>query len=153
VTVSVQIIAVGKNKDSALQSLIDDYTKRLSWRVIITEINPPQTDDETRKSREAALIEKAIPDKSVIIALDERGENTDSITFAKKLDTFITNKSPSLTFIIGGADGLDELIRKRADLLISFGKLTWPHMLVRLMLVEQLYRATTILSGHPYHRQ
>lgn len=149
---SIHLIAVGKNKDTHLQTLIDDYIKRLSWKFTLVEIPAPNVSDAERKAREAELIRAAIPAKSVTIILDERGDNTDSVTFAKKLEQFFINQSSQLVFIIGGADGVDETLRKQADWVISFGKLTWPHMMVRLMLVEQIYRAGTILSGHPYHR-
>lgn len=151
-TASVHIIALGKNKDSALQSLIDDYIRRTPWRITITELPVPNVADAERKAREAALIRAALPEKAVIIALDERGDNPDSVAFAKKLDHFFTMQSSQLAFVIGGADGLDDILRNDAHWRVSFGKLTWPHMLVRLMLAEQLYRASTILASHPYHR-
>jgi 23S rRNA (pseudouridine1915-N3)-methyltransferase len=153
VSASVTLIAVGKNKDTALQSLIDDYVKRMSWRMNIIEIPAPNVSDAERKSREAELIRKAMPEKSVKIFLDERGKNFDSVSFAKKLDAYFSNGQSHLCFVIGGADGLDESLRQEADLLLCFGQMTWPHMLVRLMLAEQLYRAESILAGHPYHRQ
>ena len=151
-TASVHLIAVGKNKDAHLQNLIDDYLKRLSWKFTLTEIPAPNVSDAERKSKEADLIRTAIPAKAVTIILDERGDNPDSIAFAKKIEQFLLNQSSQLVFIIGGADGIDETLRREADWVISFGKLTWPHMMVRLMLTEQIYRAGTILSGHPYHR-
>lgn len=151
-TLNVHLIAVGKNKDKSLQDLIDDYLKRMSWKMMLIEIPAPNISDAERKSREAELIRAAIPAKSSVIILDERGDNVDSIAFAKKLEQISAHQSPNIAVIIGGADGIDEALRKEAQWVVSFGKLTWPHMLVRLMLVEQLYRASTILSGHPYHR-
>jgi len=153
VSVSVTLIAVGKNKDAALQSLIDDYLKRMSWRVALVEIPAPNVSDAERKSREADLIRKALPEKCVKIFLDERGRNFDSVAFAKKIEQYFAHAQNNIAFVIGGADGLDETLRAEADLLLCFGQMTWPHMLVRLMLVEQLYRASAILAGHPYHRQ
>ncbi|MDB5478631.1 MAG: rRNA ((1915)-N(3))-methyltransferase RlmH [Alphaproteobacteria bacterium] len=151
-SVSIHLIAIGKNKDAELQRLIDDYTKRLSWKFTLTELPAPNVSDAERKMREAELIRAALPAKSVHIILDERGENVDSVAFAQKIQHYFTAQQSSLCFIIGGADGLDDTLRREADWRVSFGALTWPHMLVRLMLAEQLYRASTILSGHPYHR-
>ncbi len=153
-TVSVHIIAIGKNKDAHITALIDDYARRMSpWRVTWVEIPAPNVADAERKKREAALILDALPKNAAIIALDERGKNHDSVTFAEKLGGFFAAGSNAIAFVIGGADGLDDTVRARADMVVSFGALTWPHMLVRVMLAEQLYRAMTILSGHPYHRQ
>lgn len=149
---SVTILTVGKNKDKALQGLIDEYLKRLKGEVTITEIAPPQCSDAERKIREAELLRSAIPPKSLVIALDERGKTMDSPTFAAKLDQLQQQAQERLVFLIGGADGLDETLRNEAQLILCFGQMTWPHMLVRLMLVEQLYRAATISAGHPYHR-
>ena len=151
-TLSVHLIAVGKNKDKSLQNMIDDYLKRMPWKITVTEIAAPNVSDAERKIREAELIRAAIPAKSALIVLDERGENTDSVSFAKKLEQVAAHQSSTIAVVIGGADGIDESLRKDAQWIVSFGKLTWPHMMVRLMLVEQLYRASTILSGHPYHR-
>lgn len=151
-SISCHLIAVGKNKDSHLQKLIDDYVKRLPWKLTITEIPAPNVSDAERKMREADLIRAAIPAKAVTIYLDERGKNMGSVEFANKLNHFFLNGHSTIAVIIGGADGLDESLRREADLCLSFGALTWPHMMVRLMCVEQLYRASTILSGHPYHR-
>jgi 23S rRNA (pseudouridine1915-N3)-methyltransferase len=152
VSIHCHIIAIGKNKDAGLQRLIDEYIKRLSWKITFTELAAPNVSDAERKSREADLLRATIPEKAIRIVLDERGENPDSIKFANKLQQFFLSQHSTFAFVIGGADGLDETFRKEAHLAISFGAMTWPHMMVRLMLVEQLYRASTILSGHPYHR-
>ena len=146
----ITILTVGKNKDQALQGLIDEYLKRLKGDVTITEIAPPNCSDAERKIREAELLRAAIPPKSIVIALDERGKTMDSPAFAAKLEQL--QQQGRLVFLIGGADGLDQSLRDAAQLTLCFGAMTWPHMLVRLMLVEQLYRAATISAGHPYHR-
>jgi len=150
-TITAHLIAIGKNKDANLQKLIDDYIKRLPWKFTLQELPAPNVSDAERKAREADLIRAALPPKAVKIFLDERGENLTSPQFAKKLEGFFQTQN-TLAIIIGGADGIDETLRKEADLCLSFGALTWPHMMVRLMLTEQLYRASTILAGHPYHR-
>lgn len=146
----ITILTVGKNKDQALQGLIDEYLKRLKGDVTITEIAPPNCSDAERKIREAELLRAAIPPKSIVIALDERGKTMNSPAFAAKLEQL--QQQGRLVFLIGGADGLDQSLRDAAQLTLCFGAMTWPHMLVRLMLVEQLYRAATISAGHPYHR-
>ena len=93
-----------------------------------------------------------IPDKAVTIILDERGENLDSATLAGRLGRWRDDGRPATIFIIGGDDGLAPSLRDKASLKLAFGEATWPHQLVRVMLLEQIYRAASILSGHPYHR-
>jgi 23S rRNA (pseudouridine1915-N3)-methyltransferase len=107
---------------------------------------------DTRKREEAALLEKSLPDASLLILLDERGKALDSEGFAALIGTFRDSGKRDLTIAIGGADGLDPALHARADAVICLGKMTWPHQLVRILIAEQLYRAVTILSGHPYHR-
>ena len=103
-------------------------------------------------AREGEALLAAVPDGARIVALDERGKSQTSEAFAKRLGIWRDDGVRAVAFLIGGADGLDESLRKRADMVVSFGALTWPHMLVRALLAEQLYRAHTILTGHPYHR-
>jgi 23S rRNA (pseudouridine1915-N3)-methyltransferase len=104
-----------------------------------------------RKAEEARALAAALPD-AAIIALDERGRSIGSEELAQTIARWRDAGRPALAFVIGGADGLDAEIIERADLVLSFSPLTWPHQLVRIMLAEQLYRTTTILAGHPYHR-
>jgi 23S rRNA (pseudouridine1915-N3)-methyltransferase len=101
---------------------------------------------------EAALLERAIPDGAFICTMDERGDVMSSPAFAKKLAAWRDQGRQDVAFVIGGADGIDPSLRAKADASLSFGKMVWPHMLVRVMLAEQLYRAASILSGGPYHR-
>jgi 23S rRNA (pseudouridine1915-N3)-methyltransferase len=137
----IHIIASGKLKKSPLLDLCAEYLKRMHWDVKIREVDGPIT-------------AKHLPDPGLIVALDERGETLSSPDLAKKMEKW-RDSAPgnTITFIIGEADGLDESIRKKAKFLLSFGKQTWPHMLVRVMLLEQIYRAQQIIAGHPYHRQ
>ena len=107
----------------------------------------------SRKADEAKNIHQHMPQNGMIVALDEHGKSIGSDAFAQRLAHWRDDGKPALTFVIGGADGLDPDFVKQADLTLSFSPLTWPHQLVRIMLAEQLYRATTILSGHPYHRE
>jgi len=105
-----------------------------------------------RKADEAATLRTALPE-GIRIALDEHGRTMPSAQFAQQLSRWRDDGRPAVSFIIGGADGLEPAFVRDADLTLSFSPLTWPHQLVRIMLAEQLYRATTILSGHPYHRE
>ncbi|MCZ4091133.1 23S rRNA (pseudouridine(1915)-N(3))-methyltransferase RlmH [Sinorhizobium psoraleae] len=107
---------------------------------------------ETRKREEAAQLEKVLADGSLLVLLDERGKAIDSEAFASLLGSFRDSGKRDLTIAIGGADGLDPALHARADAILCLGKMTWPHQLVRILIAEQLYRAVTILSGHPYHR-
>ena len=95
----------------------------------------------------------AVPVRAHIVVLDERGKNETSEEFAARLGHWRDDSARAVAFLIGGADGLDDVVRDRAEAALSFGRLTWPHMLVRALLAEQLYRAHSILSGHPYHRR
>jgi 23S rRNA (pseudouridine1915-N3)-methyltransferase len=101
---------------------------------------------------EAALLERAIPQGAVICAMDERGRQMTSPDFAEMLAGWRDQGRSEVAFVIGGADGIDPTLRSRADAMLSFGPMVWPHMLVRAMLTEQLYRAASILAGGPYHR-
>ncbi|MET0357905.1 MAG: 23S rRNA (pseudouridine(1915)-N(3))-methyltransferase RlmH [Pararhizobium sp.] len=107
---------------------------------------------ETRKREEGAQLLKSLPDAGLLILLDERGKHLDSPDFANLIGGFRDQGKRDMTIAIGGADGLDPELPARADAVICLGRLTWPHQLVRILIAEQLYRAVTILSGHPYHR-
>jgi 23S rRNA (pseudouridine1915-N3)-methyltransferase len=157
----VAIIAVGRLKQGPERELADRYFERfedagrkLGFRELtIHEIAESRARDAaTRMAEEAAAIVAHIPDKSVLAVLDERGQNLDSSVFARHLQRWRDEGTAHTFFVIGGADGLSPELRRRAKLAIAFGSATWPHQMVRVMLLEQLYRAATILAGHPYHR-
>ena len=157
----VAVIAVGRLKQGPERELADRYFERfdeigrkLGFRELtIHEIPESRArDTATRMVEEAAAIEAHIPDKSVIAVMDESGQNLDSTVFARNLGRWRDEGSGHTIFVIGGADGLSPELRRKARLAIAFGSATWPHQLVRVMLLEQLYRAATILAGHPYHR-
>jgi 23S rRNA (pseudouridine1915-N3)-methyltransferase len=151
--VNITIAAVGKSKPGAERDLFTSYIARLPWRVDVKEIEiKKEMAVDVRRAREGEALLAAVPDGARIVALDERGKAQDSEAFAKRLGLWRDDGVRAAAFLIGGADGLDESLRKRADMVLSFGALTWPHMLVRALLAEQLYRAHTILTGHPYHR-
>ncbi|MBX9822974.1 23S rRNA (pseudouridine(1915)-N(3))-methyltransferase RlmH [Afipia birgiae] len=157
----IVVIAIGRLKQGPERELADRYRERfddigrkLGFRGLeIHEIPESRARDvPARMADEAAAISALIPDKSSIIALDERGETIDSAAFARHLGRWRDESVPTAVFLIGGADGLSPELRRRVKLSVAFGKATWPHQMVRVMLLEQIYRAATILSGHPYHR-
>ncbi|MFN4354108.1 23S rRNA (pseudouridine(1915)-N(3))-methyltransferase RlmH [Parvibaculum sp.] len=156
----VHICAVGRLKAGPEKLLIDDYISRLdaAGRPIGISAGPVIEVEEKRKldapqlmAREAELL-LAAAKGATIVALDERGKNETSEVFARRLGEWRDNATSDLAFVIGGANGLAPAIREKAVHIVSFGAMTWPHMLARTMLAEQLYRAVTILAGHPYHR-
>lgn len=144
---SIDIIAAGRMKNSSFAELWQDYHKRMTtWPVTLIEIEGKNQSDEIKK-----IQEKIRPD-AFVICLDERGKSLSSPDFADKIQSLMDQGRPCIQFVIGGADGLGDEIRKNADYLLSFGVQTWPHMMVRAMLIEQIYRARQIIAGHPYHR-
>lgn len=153
----VHICAVGKLRSGPEKTLIDDYTQRFDRTGRALGLGPlAMLEVEDKKGggmpNEAALLEKALPKGAHIIALDERGTVMPSPKFAENLAALRDTGTQDIAFLIGGADGIDPALRARASSSLSFGKMVWPHMLVRVMLAEQLYRAASILAGGPYHR-
>jgi 23S rRNA (pseudouridine1915-N3)-methyltransferase len=119
----------------------------------IVEIKESRAGDAARRMLEESIaIANVIPERAVTVILDERGESMNSASFAGRLQGWRAQDAPAVAFVIGAADGLAPGLREKADLAIAFGAATWPHQLVRIMLLEQIYRAVTILTGHPYHR-
>lgn len=152
----ITIIATGKCKDKAILSLCETYIKRLKPYFPTTLIEVPQSKGQTREEiqkSEAKLQSAKIPNGSFIIALDETGKMPKTTEFAKTLQSEKNRGISNLVFIIGGADGLSTELKQNANLLMSLSPLTFPHMLVRPILLEQIYRVGTYLSGHPYHRE
>jgi 23S rRNA (pseudouridine1915-N3)-methyltransferase len=149
----IAIIAAGRLKPGPLKELCDDYRRRLPFAIDIREVEErrPLAGAE-RKAREGELILAALPKGALIVALDERGRAYDSAAFAGQLAAWRERSGDNLAFVIGGADGLAPSVLEKAAQRLALGTLTWPHLLVRVMLLEQLYRAHTILTGHPYHR-
>ena len=144
----VLILAIGKmKKNSAESSIIAEYTKRVSWILEIKE------KDNASQAEEAKFLLDSLPEGVKVVVLDERGENLSSLELAKRIGNWQANGTSCICFLIGGADGHLPEVRERADLVLSFGKLTLPHMLMRAVLTEQIYRAETIIKGHPYHRE
>ena len=137
----LDIIARGRIGRGPEAELVDRYLKRIAWPVKVTEL--PESGG--RPPPAAA--------NSVTIMLDEKGEQLGSLALAGKLERWRDGGVREARFLIGGADGFGEADRAGADLLLAFGKATWPHLLARVLLAEQLFRATSILANHPYHRE
>ena len=153
----VHLCAVGRLRSGPERDLIEDYKTRFdrSGRALFLG---PLTEHEVEDKRgggmaaEADLLARAIPAGALVVTMDERGALVSSPEFAAMLARWRDDGRQDLAFVIGGADGIDPGLRARADASISFGKMVWPHLLVRVMLCEQLYRAASILAGAPYHR-
>ena len=157
----IVIAAVGRLKQGPERELAERYRKRAAdaGRSVglaafdVIEIRESRADNAGRRMLEESIaIANVIPDRAVTVILDERGESVSSASFAGHLQAWRAQDRTAAVFMIGGADGLAPSLRERANLAIAFGTATWPHQLMRIMLLEQLYRAVTILSGHPYHR-
>jgi len=153
----VTLCVVGRLRAGPERDLIDDYLTRFDRTGRALGLGPIDVREvEDRKgggmTAEAVLLEKALPAGAAVIALDERGKIKTSPDFSQDLAKWRDDGRSDLAFIIGGAAGIDPALRANCDASLSFGKMVWPHMLVRVMLAEQLYRAASILSGAPYHR-
>lgn len=152
----IDIAAVGRLRKGPEAAMVDDYLDRFAKAGRSLGL-PPATVTEVEDRRgggmaaEAELLARAVPAAAAMICLDERGDQPSSPDFAQALGRY-RDQARDVCFVIGGADGLDPALRARADWQISLGRMVWPHMLVRVMLAEQLYRAATILAGSPYHR-
>jgi 23S rRNA (pseudouridine1915-N3)-methyltransferase len=153
----LHLCAVGRLRAGPERDLVDDYLQRLDRTGRPLGLGPvAEHEVEDRRgggiAAEAALLARAVPDGAALCVLDERGRMLTSPELATALAGWRDAGRQDAAFVIGGADGVDPGLRARADLVISFGRMVWPHMLVRVMLAEQLYRAATILAGSPYHR-
>jgi len=154
----IVVAAVGRLKQGAERELAERYRKRAIEAgrsaglsaVDVVEIKESRAGDAPRRMLEESIaIANIIPDRAVTVIVDARGESMSSASFAGRLQGWRQQNKPAVVFIIGAADGLAPSLREKASLAIAFGAATWPHQLVRIMLLEQLYRATTILAGHP----
>jgi 23S rRNA (pseudouridine1915-N3)-methyltransferase len=153
----LRLCVVGRLRAGPEAALIDDYLARVARTgrplglgpAVVTEVEDKRGGG---MAAEAALLERALPPGARLCVLDERGAQMPSPAFAARLADWRDTGTQEAAFVIGGADGVAPELRARADLVLSFGAMVWPHMLVRVMLAEQLYRATAILAGTPYHR-
>ena len=152
----VKIVAVGRLRSGPEATLVSDYQTRFDRTGRNLGLGPLDIREVEAKTSdmqaEAALIEKASADADLRVVLDERGKTLTSPDFAALLAKWRDDARGNVCFIIGGADGIAPDLRAKSDVSLSFGKMVWPHMLVRVMLTEQLYRAASILAGAPYHR-
>lgn len=153
----LRICAVGRLRGGPESALITDYLTRFDRTGRAMALGPAEiVEVEDKKgggmAGEAALLSRIVPDGALLCVLDERGKVMSSPDFAALLGGWRDQGRQDVAFVIGGADGIDPGLRDRADASLSFGRMVWPHMLVRVMLAEQLYRAASILSGSPYHR-
>ena len=158
----VSISAIGKLKAGPERELVDRYLSRaqgagkqlgLSGFQIFEQSESRAGSVDQRKGDEAKFLTAQLSEGGVLIALDERGKSISSPAFSEKMFRMRDDGVRDMLFVIGGPDGLDKSVRQRADLVLSFSPLTWPHQIVRALLCEQIYRAITIASGHPYHRE
>ena len=155
------VAAIGRLKAGPERELAERYRDRVAKAgravglrdIEIVEIRESKAQDVARRVLEESIaLANIIPERAIVVALDETGENLGSGSFTGVLRSWRDAGRPAVVFCIGGADGLGQDARHRADLKLALGAATWPHQLVRIMLLEQLYRAVTILAGHPYHR-
>ena len=150
----VTIAAVGRDHSGPARELFDDYCRRCPWPIRLHEVAPRTTrPTDRRRAEEAVRLSRAVGSDAALIALDESGRNLSSHALATSIETWQRQGRGELAFLIGGPDGLAPALLERADLVLALGRMTWPHRLVRVLLAEQLYRAATILAGHPYHRE
>ena len=147
----MRLIAVGRQHEGPEHALFKRYQARLRPALAVTEIPEARGTPAEMKRREASALLAALPAAAFAVALDSGGEAPDSARLATLLERWLGMGRP-LCFLIGGAEGLDAAVIARADYVLSLGALTWPHLLARVMLAEQLYRARSIAAGHPYHR-
>ncbi len=153
----VHVCAVGRLRSGPERDLIADYTQRFDRTGRALALGPlgvVEVEDKKNAgmAAEGELLSRAVPAGAVLVTLDERGRMMTSPEFAALLATWRDGGRQDVAFVIGGADGIDPTLRARAEASISFGAMVWPHMLVRVMIAEQLYRAASILAGLPYHR-
>lgn len=149
----IHVLAIGRARGDPAQAMFDDYSGRLPWPLTLREIAPRGnfTGPELMTREGLALLE-AVPKGSLMVVLDGTGSALTSEAFAARMGRWQDEGTPSLAFLIGGADGHASKVLKAADFILSLGAMTWPHKLVRAMLAEQLWRAASILANHPYHR-
>ena len=149
----ITIIAIGKMKASPELTLFDNYIKNCRWKVLLKEFEcKNDLPSKERCLKESEMLLEAVPKGAVIVAMDEKGKELSSLEFAGKMQKWLEDKG-KVAFLIGGAEGHHDILRKKADYILSMGKMTWPHFMARTMLAEQIYRTKTILDGHPYHKE
>ena len=149
----IDIIVIGRLRKGSFFELSQEYMKRIKFSLSIYELESKHKSAMASQAEEIKKIQEHIKENAFVIVLDEKGKSLRSLDFAKTLENLQNTGKNYLQFIIGGADGLTDEIKSQANLLLSFGQQTWPHLLARVMLLEQIYRAQQIMVGHPYHRE
>jgi len=149
----LKVAAIGRWKAGPERSLFEHFARRITFPLDLKEVEAKKNlPPAALIRREGELLLAEAPKGAIVVALDGRGKALTSVAFAKQLGRWRDDGVREVVFIIGGADGLDDSVRRKATLTLSLGPMTWPHLMVRAMLAEQIYRAQAILSGHPYHR-
>jgi 23S rRNA (pseudouridine1915-N3)-methyltransferase len=151
--VRVTVAAVGRDRAGPARQLFEDYRRRSPWPIQLVELAPKSgLPVDRRLADEALRLLGSVPQGALAVALDEHGRQLDSLAFARRLGEWRDQGRSEIAFLIGGPDGLAPSLLEQADAVLALGSMTWPHRLVRVLLAEQLYRASAILAGHPYHR-
>lgn len=149
----ITIAAVGRVKAGPEKDLWEQYTRRLTWQLTLKEVEERKAlNGRELMEKESALLQNVVPDRAHIVALDRSGKSISSEDLAGRFANWMENGPQDIAFVIGGADGLSPSLLATADNKMSLGEMTWPHMLARCMLLEQIFRAQCILTNHPYHR-
>jgi 23S rRNA (pseudouridine1915-N3)-methyltransferase len=149
----LHVAAVGRCKTGPERALYEHFARRIAYPLNLIEVEEKRRlPAKALKKREAELLLARAPEGALLVALDEKGKPHTSAAFARRLGQWRDSGVKDVVFLIGGAEGLDEALVGRAGLVLSLGPMTWPHLMARAMLAEQLYRAQSILAGHPYHR-
>ena len=149
----VNILAIGKNRQGVFRELYDFYVKRIQWDIQLIEFETQKTQNwKKQRLEETKKLVSSVPKGSPVIILDETGKLVSSKEFSGWIGEQLDNGARNISFLIGGSYGLDPSAINSSDLVFSFGRVTWPHLMIRGMVAEQLYRAQQILKNHPYHR-
>ncbi len=149
---NINIVSIGQFKNSEYKPIFFNYISKLPWEVKLTELKPyKHKNQQLRKEKDSDKLIEKVNENQIIISLDKSGNTITSEEFTQ-LITQQKQDNKNISFLIGGADGISASCLKKSNIIISFGKMTWPHLLARLLLAEQLYRASSIISNHPYHR-
>ncbi len=151
----INILSIGKFNNSCYQELFELYKKRSRWNIILKEFdvkNIKNFEINKIKEEEGNLLLNSIKSPTKLIALDEKGQKFSSISFAKTIEKIIVEGNSDITFLIGGPNGLSENLIKKSNLVLSLSLMTFPHLMARIILIEQIYRAESIINNHPYHK-
>jgi 23S rRNA (pseudouridine1915-N3)-methyltransferase len=147
----IKIISIDQDKSRQYSDISFEYVKRIPWKIDVVDLEPSNFSTQ-QKEKEGMAILKHIKPEDYLIALDPKGEHMTSETFAKTIQNLQNTSSKNIFFVIGGAFGLSESVKAKSNMLLSLSKMTMPHRIAKLILIEQIYRAYTIIKAHPYHK-